>query len=275
MIVWVLAASSAVFLTAAGVSSHLSRSTAVRAAEQEALNAAEAARNRVLMVLGSVERSTELLGASIETLRPDRPSLETMLRRFVAGNNDVYGSTASFEPFAFDAGLERYAPYFYRGPRDRNDLVADDLAAPDYRYWERDWYRLPMAANAPQWSEPYFDDEGGDTLMITYTVPIRRPQSGTPAAIGVVTADLQLDWLRRFISDVKIGQTGYGVVLSRSGRVIAHPDSSLLAVQVGANGATPVSTRLEPLTRRVLAGTGGFEFEGSTLSADDSTTRLA
>jgi sigma-B regulation protein RsbU (phosphoserine phosphatase) len=259
MIVWVLVASSAVFLTAAGVSSHLSRSTAVRAAEQEALNAAEAARNRVLMVLGSVERSTELLGASIETLQPDKPSLEAMLRRFVAGNTDVYGSTASFEPFALDHRLERYAPYFYRGPRDRNELVADDLAAPDYRYWEREWYRLPMAANMPQWSEPYFDEEGGDTLMITYTVPVRRSKNGAPAAIGVVTADLQLDWLRRFISDVKIGQSGYGVVLSRTGRVIAHPDSSLLAVQASANPGAPGSERLEPIVRRTLDRTSGFE----------------
>lgn len=257
MIVWVLVASGAVFLTAAAVSSSLSRSAAVRAAEQEAFNAAEAARNRMLVVLSSVERSTELLGASIETLQPSAPVLNELLGRFVLGNPNVYGSTASFEPFAFDAGREHVAPYFYRDAKDRTHLASADLATPTYRYWERDWYRLPMGTGQPRWSEPYFDDEGGDTLMLTYTVPVRK--TGTSAITGVVTADLQLDWLRQFIADVQIGQHGYGVVLSREGRVIAHPDASLLAIRATDAVSAQARERLQPLVGRALAGTGRFE----------------
>ena len=70
---------------------------------------------------------------------------------------------------------------------------------------------------------------------------------------------MQLDWLRRFISDVKIGQTGYGVLVTRSGRVIAHPDSSLLAVQLSPETPPQTRQRLEPLIRRMLAGASGFE----------------
>jgi sigma-B regulation protein RsbU (phosphoserine phosphatase) len=258
MIVWVLLASGIVLLTAVTISSRLSRNTAVRGAEQEALNAANAARNRVLAVLTSVERSTEVLGASLETLHPDRQSLETTLQRFVSGNPDIYGSTASFEPFAFDKALDRSAPYFYRSPKTPDRLTFSDLATPTYRYWERDWYRAPIDAGRPRWSEPYFDDEGGNTLMVTYTVPIAARRNGGSEWIGVVTADLQLDWLVRFISDVTIGHTGFATVVSRSGRIIAHPDSSLLAAQL--SGDTPQRTRerLAPLVSR--QGTrAGFE----------------
>lgn len=258
MIVWVLLASGVVFLTVVTVSSRLSTNTAVRDAEQEAFNAAEAARHRVLTVLGSVERSTELLGASLETLGPDRPALEAMLQRFVSGNPDIYGSTASFEPFAFNATLERYAPYFYRNPRTPDRLTAESLATPTYRYWERDWYRIAMDAGRPRWSEPYFDEEGGNTLMVTYTVPVTGVRDGRRGFIGVVTADLQLDWLVRFIGDVTLGRTGYGVVISRSGRVIAHPDTSLLAMQLSADTPAPARARLEPLVRQRQASAGGF-----------------
>ena len=130
MIAWVLLASAIVFVTAVAISSRLSQATAVRGAEQEAFNAAEAARHRVLAVLGSVERSTELLGASLETLHPDGQALETILQRFVSGNPDIYGSTASFEPFAFSSGVERYAPYYYRDPKTPDRLAAGDLATP-------------------------------------------------------------------------------------------------------------------------------------------------
>ena len=256
MSVWVLLASGVVLLAAVALSSRLSRNTAVRGAEQEALNATDATRNRVLAVLGSVERSTELLGASIETLHPDRPSLEAILQRFVSGNPDIYGSTASFEPFAFTAGLDRYAPYFYRNPKTPDRLTPADLATPTYRYWERGWYRVAIDSGRPHWSEPYFDDEGGNTLMVTYTVPIAGVRDGRAAFIGVVTADLQLDWLVRFITDVTIGRTGYGAVLSRSGRVIAHPDGSLLAVQLSADTPARARERLEPLVTGRLAGAG-------------------
>jgi len=191
MIVWVLLASGVVFLTAVTLSSRLSRNTAIRGAEQEALYAAEAARNRVLAVLGSVERSTDLLGASLETLHPDRPALEAMLQRFVSGNPNIYGSTASFEPFAFDAGLERFAPYFYRNPQTPDRLTPENLATPTYRYWERDWYRVSIDSGRPHWSEPYFDEDGGNTLMVTYTVPVAGVRDGRSRVIGVVTAEVR------------------------------------------------------------------------------------
>jgi sigma-B regulation protein RsbU (phosphoserine phosphatase) len=259
MIAWVLLASGIVFVTAVAFSSRLSQAAALRGAEQEAFNAAEAARHRVLAVLGAVERSTELLGASLETLRPDRQALEAMLQRFVSGNPDIYGSTASFEPFAFGAVLKRYAPYYYRDSTTPDRLAAGDLATPTYRYWERDWYRVAMDSGRPRWSEPYFDDEGGNTLMVTYTVPIADGHTGRSGFIGVVTADLQLDWLVRLVSDVTIGETGYGAVLSRSGRIIAHPDASLLAVQLSADTPRQSRERLEPLVGRGLAHAEGFE----------------
>ena len=168
MIVWVLVASGAVFLTAAGLSNRVSRTAAVRAAENEALGAAEAARSRVLMVLGSVERSTELLGASLETLRPARPALDTMLRRFVGGNTNVYGSTASFEPFAFDARIERVAPYFYRNPAEAGRLAFADLATPTY------WF---CCRNSIARARPASRDRKSTRLNSSHSQQSRMPSS--------------------------------------------------------------------------------------------------
>jgi sigma-B regulation protein RsbU (phosphoserine phosphatase) len=261
IIFWVLLASGAVFLTAIAISSRLTRGISVHAAEQEALNAADAARYRVLTVLGSVERSTELMAASIETLHPDPVALDTLLHRFVGGNTNIYGSTASFEPYAFDPKRERFGPYVYRNVKDRREHLTADLALPTYKYWERDWYRGPVQARAARWSEPYLDEGGGGTLMVTYAVPVMRYDPKAPndhSVLGVVTADLQLDWLRQFIGEVKIGATGYGVMLSRNGRVIAHPDASLLALAADETNAGG-RRRLEPLTQRAASRSEAFE----------------
>ena len=254
IIFWVLLASGAVFLTAVAVSSRLSRSTAGRAAEQEAQNAADAARHRVLAVLESVEKSTTLMSASIETLHPSPPSLDALLHRFVAGNPNIYGSTASFEPYAFDPRREHAAPYVYRNLEEPGQYLTADLSLPTYRYWERDWYRGPMDAREPRWSEPYLDEGGGGTLMVTYAVPLR--QSGTQTFFGVVTADLQLDWMRNFIGEVRMGQTGYALMLSRTGRVIAHPDPTML--EQTAARTEEARQRLAPLLGRMQAAEQGF-----------------
>ena len=58
---------------------------------------------------------------------------------------------------------------------------------------------------------------------------------------------------------MKIGRTGYGVMVTRNGRVIAHPESSLLAVQLSPETPPETRRRLEPLVRRMLAGASGFE----------------
>ena len=217
IIFWVLLASGAVFLMAVAVSSRLSRSTAGRAAEQEAQNAADAAQYRVLAVLESVEKSTALMGASIETLHPAPSSLEALLHRFVAGNLNIFGSTASFEPYAFDPRREHAAPYVYRNLKEPGQYLTADLSLPTYRYWERDWYRGPMDAREPRWSEPYLD-EGGVVLMVTYAVrcgsrnpDVHRCRDGRSARLDAP--------VHRRCAD---GRTGYAIMLSRTGRVIAH-----------------------------------------------------
>src|SRR4030095_15422277 len=95
--------------------------------------------------------------------------------------------------------------------------------------------------------------------MVTYTVQLTSSRDGASGPIGVVTADLQLDWLRRFIGDVKIGRTGFGVMVSPTGRVTAHPESALVAVQLSPKTPPETRRRLEPLVRRMLAGASGFE----------------
>jgi len=38
--------------------------------------------------------------------------------------------------------------------------------------WE--WYERPKRERQAIWTEPYFDDGGGNTIMITYSAPYRR-----------------------------------------------------------------------------------------------------
>ena len=60
--------------------------------------------------------------------------------------------------------------------------------------------------------------------------------SGNRPAVGVVIAEVNLKLIWDVISAIKVGKTGFAFVLDRPGRLIAHPDISL--VLRGADEAT-------------------------------------
>jgi sigma-B regulation protein RsbU (phosphoserine phosphatase) len=99
--------------------------------------------------------------------------------------------------------------------------------------------------------------------MVTFAVPFGA--GGAPA--GVVTADVRLRRLDSIVQEVELGRRGFGLLLSRSGHVIASSDRERLspAATVLAGASAEARERLAPIVRRMLAGETGFarvELEG-------------
>jgi sigma-B regulation protein RsbU (phosphoserine phosphatase) len=260
LIAWVLAASGAVFLTTLAVSHNRSRSAAVRTAEREAVSQAEGTMRRIEEVLRSVERSTLLLASVLETMdsasaAPIRP--EPLLHGFLATHPDVFGSAVAFVPPVAGRTL---APYVHRRSSGSANLIQVDLAAPDYRYWERDWYLEPLKTGEPRWSEPYLDEGGGEVLMVTYSVPVARSRTERKAIQAIVTADLDLAWLNRLAGTIKAGRTGFGMIVSREGRIIGHPDPQFAGrARLPRELPQQAQRREGQIVSRLLGGGAGFE----------------
>jgi adenylate cyclase len=70
----------------------------------------------------------------------------------------------------------------------------------------------------------------GSEPYLTVAIPGNRP------SVGIVVAEVNLKLIWDVISAIKVGQTGYAFVLDKPGRLIAHPDISL--VLRGADEAT-------------------------------------
>jgi sigma-B regulation protein RsbU (phosphoserine phosphatase) len=107
------------------------------------------------------------------------------------------------------------------------------------------------------WSEPYYDEGGGDSIMTTYSVPLFR-SSGTGESIGVVTADVTLERLQAYLGRIRLGMTGYAALLSREGRVLSHPDTSKLMQPVASTNPrlTNDAAWQEALARALRGETG-------------------
>jgi sigma-B regulation protein RsbU (phosphoserine phosphatase) len=195
--------------------------------------------------LSKVRKIPEMIGRSLESNRFDTPEkVETFLRDIVEKNPEIYGSCIAYKPYGLDAELNGYAPYWYRSPEG---LKFEQLAKPEYNYFQWDWYRLPRDAGKAMWTEPYFDDGGGNTIMITYSAPYRRDD----LFWGIATIDIAMTQLMEQAGKAVVGKSGYIFIVSKQGRFLAFPDPSKIMQ------ASIQESHLE-LGQHMLAGESGF-----------------
>jgi sigma-B regulation protein RsbU (phosphoserine phosphatase) len=227
LIVWILAVTGAVFIITIGLSNRAGRSTAIDAAEREANNDTDAAVLEVDDVLNSAEESVAALARSVSELRPSLSAQEQLVRRF---SSDMRGTIARYVVIRTGDGDAARAP---------------------------GWYSEAMQRGTPAWTEPYKDPDLDNATVITRVVPLAQPGGG-PA--GAVAASLRLDFLSRVVREVHLGASGFALVLSRGGLLIAHSRLDLSERVLDPVASLPPALRavLEPVVQRALAGESGF-----------------
>lgn len=220
--VFILFSVGLIFLAAFTYNYYFSREAVLQYVEENARNLTQSTANRIEIVLNGVQKVPQQLAIWLEQTPCREGDFLKMIRTLLDGNPEIFGSTIAFEPYGFDPGKRFYAPYQYR-EKDQT-IKTIFLGDRDYQYFYWDWYQVPKARNQAVWSEPYFDEGGGNIIMATYSVPFFHKRDKERRVFGgVVTADLSLVWLQEIVSAVKIYQTGYAFLISQNGVFVTHP----------------------------------------------------
>jgi len=184
--------------------------------------------------------------------RPD--SLEAITVRLVESNPVIYGSTVAMVD-------KNQAPYSYR--KD-GQVQTSTLATEEYDYKHQEWFVKPLELHGGYWSEPYFDEGGGNMLMTTYSIPV-ADKKGRVAA--VFTADVSLDWLTELVGSVQVYPSAFSMVVSRAGQIMVCPAETLVmrhtVYDLAASSSD--SSTFNTINRSMLSGHAGnttFKFEG-------------
>lgn len=248
------ASSAFIFLVIFGYTYRFSRDTIEKDTRERAENLARNAVYRIETILNAVENVPEGMASVLENCSLTREEMLRMLRASVAENPEVYGAILAFEPYALGRKTRYFAPYFHK--HDGAILATDPYAHAHYD-WE--WYQAPKRLRKAVWSEPYFDTGFGKIIMSTYSVPLYRTAGGVDRFRGVVTADISLEQLSDIVSSIRILHSGFGILISKKGTVVTHPDKSLIMTgtifDLAMKRGDP---RLADLGRRMVAGEAGF-----------------
>ena len=145
--------------------------------------------------------------------------MKYLLKQMVESNPDIYGAALAFEPGYKSSQQKYYSFYFYR---DKQKVMFMTLGNEAYNYYTMDWYQIPRELGKARWSEPYYDEGGGNIIMSTYSVPLYVDQEGKKKFIGVLTVDVSLYYLQEIVSAIKVYETGYGFMISHIGTIVTH-----------------------------------------------------
>ncbi|MCX6266295.1 MAG: SpoIIE family protein phosphatase, partial [Bacteroidetes bacterium] len=177
-------------------------------------------------------------------------------RDFVRHDPVVFGTCLAFEPYLFQTDCYWYASSSCEKNGKLNTRI---LGSASYDYYKMDWYRLPKLLNRPVWTEPYYDEGGGDTLMCTYSTPIYRSINGRRIFTGVLTMDVSLSSFARIVKEINIFKTGYGLLVSRQGKIIASPKSAMNNQNIVDIAMRGKGKEAQEAIREMLAGKSGFK----------------
>ena len=255
LILFFSASSILIFSIVLAYTYHYSREIIQTNEEKDARNLALINATRIETVLNSVQKVTQGLADHLEQSSCSKGEILAMIRTTVEHNPEIYGSSVAFEPYAFDKKTPHLAPYFHR---KGEKIEFADLADGSYAYLQWDWYQIPKELQAPQWSEPYFDEGGGNIFMATYSVPFYTSVGGQRRFRGIVGADVSLEGLQEIVSSIKILKTGYGFLISKNGTIVTHPSKELIMNETlfGVAEARG-SALLREIGRKMIKGESG------------------
>ena len=220
-------------------------------AEVQAAMAIAAVSDGLESGIGSVDRLVRLVARNLEGRSADAAELERLARNALIDSPNLFACTIALEPQA-GATTTRVGVTVQRSNAP-NRLVARDVATPEEKFWERDWYREAIEKAQAVWSEPFFDRDGAGRNVVRFTAPFFRSETDEKPA-GVVSAVVELEWLRRLANMNEFADSSHVIVFTRTGRVVLHPRPNFAIAETMASLADKSSApELTTIWQNVVA----------------------
>ena len=174
-------------------------------------------------VLNAVETAVENTAWLVPYRLSSPEFMYALTERLLQNNDFIYGAAVSFEPNYYASQGHFFSPYSYRD--ENGEIKSVQLGNDTYDYHYMDWYQIPKLLNEPYWSEPYYDDGGGEKMVTTYSKPLYDEYGNMYA---ILSADISLEWLTELVNGIQAFDKAYNLMVSRNASYIVHPDHNLI-----------------------------------------------
>lgn len=212
--------------------------------------------SQLISVETTINQSVWVLEEHIN--QPD--SLKNIITSVIENNSLIVGSGIAFVPEHYKEKGKYFMPYTSFSNKKNGETTYQVLGSQNYDYPCMDWYIIPKLLKKDYWSEPYYDDGGGNIIMSTYSKPLYN-NHGELYAIFI--ASISLSQFTDSVSILKPYPSSYTYLISRNGRFLTHADRNKIMNETIFSEAFDTQNHAqEQIGREMLAGhTGTLRFD--------------
>ncbi len=105
-----------------------------------------------------------------------------------------------------------------------DSIYTRQIGSAEHDYTEMEWFRMGLERDSCWWSEPYLDDSGSKTYVVSCSHPVKN---GKGEVVAVVCVDLSLDYLESLSEYLQIYPNSYYTIRSHQGvEIVPVPDTT-------------------------------------------------
>ena len=173
--------------------------------------------------MGKIEIAVNTMQSMAEYALDDPDAMFEIAGYITDANQRIMGAGIAFKEDYYPEKGHWYETYVgYQNGSDT--LVSRQIGSAEHDYFQMDWFKQGMAAKEGFWSNPYFDNAGGKTYMISYCCPIFDTAN---EAVGVICTDVTLDTLAGIVQGMSLYSHSYCTLISGDGTLlIPQPESA-------------------------------------------------
>lgn len=175
----------------------------------------------ILIRTGKIETIVRSMQPLVEYALDDPDAMYDIARHTVESSSRIMGSGIAFkEDYYPEKGrwFEVYVGYQKGG----DTLVTKQIGGPNHDYFQMDWFQEGMASEKGMWSDPYYDNAGGKTFLMTYSVPVRNKAG---EAVALICADIAIDTLVSIIRGITLYPNSFCTLVAGDGTTLVPPPS--------------------------------------------------
>ena len=193
------------------------------------------AKGNMAQIMGMVEVSAENMIDELSWHLATPELVLSTLQYELNVNRHIYGCGLGFVPDFYPQEGRWYEPYALK---TEDGVTMKIIGSEKHDYLQAEWYVNGLVTPDGVWSNPYLDEDGGETVLCTFSRPVVMEPHGEIA--GVFGADISLDGLSSFILEsinreneqtpfLKINPKDqrlqiYCFIIGPNGDYIVHPD---------------------------------------------------
>ena len=222
---WILLVAAVVLEATACIQYFYTRVAIRNEATAHARAELRAAELEINVATAELEAATKML-TNMAELSLDYPDgIKTCTSTLLETLDDVESAGVAFIPNYYPSKGKWYeicSSRVYEG--DSMRIFTRQIGGEHHDYFQAEWFSNGLNIDGAWWSEPYLDDAGAKTMVVSCSHPV-RDKSGQ--IVAVVCIDLSLDRLQKVSDYLQVYKDSYYSISSSTGvDIVARPDTT-------------------------------------------------